>query len=269
MDWSAQGGSGPQIYQEVLVAAMFAPFADRLVEAAGVTAGKRVLDVACGTGAVSRAAARRAGSTGAVTGVDLGPPMLEVARSQPHQQDAAPIVYLEGSADAPPVPAGSFDVATCQQGLQFFPDRAAALGAIREALRPGGTLAVATWTDLEGSPLWSALAATLGRHVSEDAASMMRSPWALADLDELEGLVRDAGFSGVQGTRECLEASFPSGPEIAGRILMAGPVGTLFAAAPAAAQDAVAADIAETLAPLRRADGTAAVPITTNVVLAT
>src|SRR4051812_8686734 len=96
MDWSAQGGSGPENYQRFLVPAMFDPFAATFVVKAGIETGSRVLDIACGTGAASRAAARRAGPDGSVTGVDLGEPTLAVARSFDPEPGAAPIRFLQG-----------------------------------------------------------------------------------------------------------------------------------------------------------------------------
>jgi ubiquinone/menaquinone biosynthesis C-methylase UbiE len=152
LDWSSQGGTGPANYQQFLVPAMFDPFAKTLMEQVGVEAGSRVLDVACGTGAASRAAARAAGPGGSVTGVDLGEPTLAVARSFDAEDGAAPIEYLQADATALPVEDGLYDVAICQQGLQFFPEKGAALGEMRRALKPGGRLGIATWTGVEGNP---------------------------------------------------------------------------------------------------------------------
>jgi SAM-dependent methyltransferase len=90
-----------------------------------------VLDVACGTGAVSRAAARGAGASGSVTGVDVGEPTLAIARSRPAEQGAAPIAYRQSEAGSLPLADDAFDVALCQQGLQFFPDRLKALAEMR------------------------------------------------------------------------------------------------------------------------------------------
>src|SRR4051794_40596887 len=179
MDWSAQGGSGPAKYQEFLVPAMFTPFAETLVEQAGVGEGSNVLDVACGTGAASRAAARRAGPSGSVTGVDLGEPTLAVARAQPVDDGAAPIAWLQADATELPVEDGAFDVGLCQQGLQFFPDKGAALAEMHRALKPGGRLAIATWTSIERTPV-AAIVEALERHVDREAASVIGSPFALA-----------------------------------------------------------------------------------------
>jgi len=143
MDWSAQVGDGPSEYQQFLVPGMFAPFAARLVADLEITPGLAMLDVACGTGVVTRLAARAAGPTGTVTGVDIGPAMLAVARSQPTESGSAPITYLEGSALELPLADSSFDCATCHHGFQFFPDRVAAIRELRRVLRPGGRVAIA------------------------------------------------------------------------------------------------------------------------------
>ena len=151
MDWGTQSASAPATYQEFLVPAMFAPFAERLVEHGCVRPGSRVLDVACGTGVVSRAAAILAGTGGSVAGVDLGEPTLAIARSHPAEENAAPIDYAQADAAALPFDADDFDVALCQQGLQFFPERAAALAEMRRVLKPGGRVAVATWKDIRAA----------------------------------------------------------------------------------------------------------------------
>ena len=99
-----------------------------------------MVDVACGTGVVARLAAARVGPAGAVTGVDVTPGMLAVARSI--SADGPPIEWHEASAGKLPLPDASADVVLCSLGLQFFPDREAALREMRRILVPGGRLAV-------------------------------------------------------------------------------------------------------------------------------
>ena len=115
------------------------PWAPLLVNAARPTAGERVLDVACGTGVVARIAAERVGPSGRVIGVDLNPGMIRVARSLP-APIGAPIEWLERSALDLRLEDASFDVVLCQQGLQFFPDKALALREMRRVLDHGGRL---------------------------------------------------------------------------------------------------------------------------------
>jgi ubiquinone/menaquinone biosynthesis C-methylase UbiE len=268
-DWSAQGGSGPENYQSFLVPAMFTPFAEKLVVEAGIEPGSRVLDVACGTGAASRVVARRAGPSGSVTGVDLGEPTLAIARAHPAEPDAAPIEYLQGDATALPVSENDFDVAICQQGLQFFPDRALALAAMRGALKPGGRLAVATWTGVESNP-FGAVADALEEHASADAAQMLRSPFRLTKQELTEDVV-GAGFSEVDVHEETMECTWAAPPaDFAPRTIAAGPLASAFGGLPADVQRAVADAAAARLAPHATPDGTGLrMPMTTFVALAT
>jgi ubiquinone/menaquinone biosynthesis C-methylase UbiE len=153
--------SFPEMYERFLVGPLFRPWAQLLLDRARPAAGDRVLDVACGTGIVARLARERVGDQGAVAGVDVSAPMLEVARTV-----APGIDWREGHAAALPLRDGEqFDVVLCHQGLQFFPDRAAAISEIRRALRPGGRAAVAVWRSLEETPFIRDLQLVAERHV--------------------------------------------------------------------------------------------------------
>ena len=239
MDWSTQSGDAPARYAEFLVPAMFAPFAERLVQHLAVRSGTSVLDVACGTGAVSRAAARAVGASGFVAGVDLGEPTLAIARAHGPQEGGARIEYVQSVAAALPFDDEEFDYVLCQQGLQFFPDRLPALREMRRVLRPDGLVAVATWKDIEHSP-FIAVAEALGRHLGREAGEMMRSPFALADGAELARLIEAAGFRDVVVRDETIECTWATHADFARRAIAAGPVAPLFAAAPEEAQTAAA-----------------------------
>ncbi len=267
MDWGAQADSGAANYEEFLVPAMFAPFAERLVERGAVSHGSAVLDVACGTGAVSRAAARRAGPTGSVTGVDLGEPTLAIARSHIIDDGAAPIEYLQSDATALPFDDAVFDVAVCQQGLQFFPDRLAALGEMHRVLRADGRVAIATWKNIERSP-FLAVADALASHVSLEASEMMRSPFGLNDSSELAHCLSAAGFHDVVVEDETIECTWASHPEFARRLIEAGPVASFFAATDDIAKHRVIDEVAARLSPHATAEGHLRMPMTSNVALA-
>jgi ubiquinone/menaquinone biosynthesis C-methylase UbiE len=117
-----------------MVPALFATYAASLIAQAALQPGERVLDAACGTGIVARMAAPHVGETGHVTGLDLNAGMLEVARKGPTLH-GAPITWQEGNLEALPFEEGTFDVVLCQQGLQFCPNRAAAVREMRRVLR--------------------------------------------------------------------------------------------------------------------------------------
>lgn len=118
-------GSAPLVYERELVPAVFGPWAPIRVDMAEPKVGERVIDIACGTGIVSRVSAAKVGPTGTVAGVDLNPGMLAVARALATTDGDASIQWHEATANILPFPGGSFDIAYCQLGLQFFADRGA------------------------------------------------------------------------------------------------------------------------------------------------
>jgi SAM-dependent methyltransferase len=198
MDWAAHAGVAPQRYDEFLVPAMFGPFAEDLLDWVGLQPGTSVLDVACGTGALSRAAARRVGPTGRVVGLDISPAMLAVAAAQAPPPDSTPITYLEGDAGDLRLAGRRFDAVLCQQGLQFFADRHTALRRMSGAAAPGGRVALATWSGLEKAVAFAALVEALELYIGGDAAARMRQPFALADSSALAGLMEDAGLRQIE-----------------------------------------------------------------------
>jgi ubiquinone/menaquinone biosynthesis C-methylase UbiE len=139
-------GSVPDNYERHLVPSIFGPWARDLVVAANLRSGERVLDIACGTGIVARTAARNIGSSSSVVGLDLSGPMLAAARSAAAHENVT-IEWREGSAVDLPLADAAFDVVFCQQGLQFFPDRAAALSEMYRVLTPGGRLVLSIWEE--------------------------------------------------------------------------------------------------------------------------
>jgi len=117
------------------------PISDRLVEAADVRPGERVLDVACGSGNTSLAAARR---WAAVTGIDFTPHLLDVARRR-FEVEGFTGTFLEGDADDLPFPDGSFDVVLSSFGAMFAPDQEKAAGELLRVCRPGGRIGMVNW----------------------------------------------------------------------------------------------------------------------------
>jgi ubiquinone/menaquinone biosynthesis C-methylase UbiE len=139
MTSSAQPSPNPaETYEAYFVPNLFGPWTAVLLDAARPAPGARVLDVACGTGIAARTVAPRVGARGRVVGLDLSPAMLSVARRVGLPPGAAPVAWVRGSAQALPFPAPTFDLVLCQQGLQFFPNGAAAVREMRRVLRPGG-----------------------------------------------------------------------------------------------------------------------------------
>jgi ubiquinone/menaquinone biosynthesis C-methylase UbiE len=195
--WQLSGGNVAEAYERYMVSAFGNAWSQMLVLLAAPEEGDRVLDVACGTGAVARYAATFVGPTGRVVGLDLNAGMLAVAHRIPVPEGTS-ISWQEGNATALPFPNASFDVVCCHQGLQFFPDRSAALQEMFRSLVPAGRLALGVWRGLEHQPFYSALTEALERHVGAEAAAGLRAAFTLAHADELRGLVAGAGFRNIR-----------------------------------------------------------------------
>jgi ubiquinone/menaquinone biosynthesis C-methylase UbiE len=263
--WRQVGGSTAETYQRLLVPAIFAPWAKKLVALAGLQPGERVLDVACGTGVVAHQAAVQVGRGGLVVGLDVNAAMLAVARALP-ADEGPPIEWLEASAQEIPLPDAALDVVLCQQGLQQFPDRLAALREMRRVLTDGGRLAASVWSRIERSPGMAALVAALERHVGAEAAANRRAPFALGDADELRTLLADAGFRDVQVRTLVETARFPSPEAFVETQLTATPLSTLGALTEQAHQ-AVSRDVRAALQAHLDGDDLA-VPMEAHVALA-
>ncbi|GAB4482085.1 MAG: methyltransferase domain-containing protein [Burkholderiaceae bacterium] len=185
--------------------ALFAQWGPVVCAAAGVGAGQRVLDVACGTGVLAGAARDCVGPRGAVAGLDPNVEMLAVARRRRHG-----VEWHEGRAEALPFPDASFDRVVSQFGLMFFDDAPAALREMRRVLRPGGRVAVAVWDALARSPGYAALAALVQRLFGDAVAASFRAPWALGDANRLLDLCEAAGIDGAQVSRHARDVRFAS-----------------------------------------------------------
>jgi SAM-dependent methyltransferase len=191
-------------YEQFFVPALFRQWGPRVVSAARIRHGDEVLDVACGTGVLARAAAEVAGP-GSVTGIDLNPAMLAVAG-----QTAPSISWREGSAESLPFPDASFDAVLSQFGLMFFGDRPAALREMWRVLRPGGRLAVAVWAALEDTPAYAMEVAILERIAGKPAADALRAPFALGDRRTLAALFDEARIPHAAIITVAETAHFPS-----------------------------------------------------------
>lgn len=189
----AYGGNPPANYDRFFVPAIGAPLATDLIRLAALRPGEQVLDVACGTGVVARLASQQVGGTGTVAGLDVNPGMLAVARS------ATPpdmrIEWHEASAEAMPLPDASFDVVLCQMGLQFVPDKHAALREMWRVLVSGGRLIL----NVPGPTpqVFTILAEALARHMSAEAAGFVNHVFSLHDTAEIQNLIGGAGFHNV------------------------------------------------------------------------
>ena len=243
-----------ELYERYPARYILGPWAPLLVDAARVAAGERVLDVACGTGVVARAAAKRVGPAGRVVGVDLNPGMIAVARSLPATSDA-PIEWLERSALDLRLENASFDVVLCQQGLQFFPDKAVALQEMRRVLDRGGRLALNVWNSNSLGLYTGAVSAALVQFVGHEVAARFTASRNAPTAGELRRLATEADFSAVEVSVSRIKIHLPRIDKFVLDHLAATPVAAAIDAADAEARKKIGASVMEQLQPYADGDG--------------
>jgi SAM-dependent methyltransferase len=177
---------------------MFIPWAEYLLDALAVTPGERLLDVAAGPGTVARLASSRLGPDGYVLATDFSDAMLAVAEAKGSVTGGSRIEYRRSPAKPLDAPTGRFDVACCQHGLQFFPDRLGAVEEMRRALRIGGRLGLAVWAGIELCPPFAAIKSAINEVMDVESGERYASgPWGLHAPDELARMVIGAEFTDV------------------------------------------------------------------------
>jgi SAM-dependent methyltransferase len=178
-----------QAHIEKFMGPMVVPLAE-----ASVSPGDEVLDVACGTGFATRAAAHIAGRGGRVVGTDINTGMLTVAESVKNDS-ACQISWEQASALELPFADGEFDTVICSQGVQFFPDTAAGLAEMKRVARPGGRVGATVWAPRVQTPYLDAMAHTLMRFCGVDPTTM-DGPFANDD-SQVRGWFVDGGLEQV------------------------------------------------------------------------
>ena len=194
-----------EVYETFFLPALFTQWTGKVADAASIRPGQRVLDVACGTGVLARTAAERSGAHGAVVGLDVNEGMLAVAAKV-----APEIEWRLGVAETLPFDNNTFDAVISQFGLMFFEDKHGALREMMRVLRPGGQLAIAVWDTLENTPGYAAMVDLLQRLFGEEAASGLRAPYSLGNIDSLYALCREAGLADATVVTYEGTARFPS-----------------------------------------------------------
>lgn len=205
MDTLEDVRSPAEIYDARFVPALFAQWGPIVSAEAGASAGDRVLDVACGTGALTLAVSALAGPSGSVVGLDANPDMLAVARAKP-----AEIEWMEGMAESLPFPDNAFDAAVSQFSLMFFADKPKALSEMLRVLKPGGRLAVAVCDAVENSPGYAAFALLLDRLFGKEVGNAFRAPFSLGHADRLRQICDEAGLAGAEIVRRNGKVRFAS-----------------------------------------------------------
>ncbi|MGV9313506.1 class I SAM-dependent methyltransferase [Streptomyces sp. NPDC003691] len=255
----------PERYERY-AAPVMAPFVAALLDAVAPVPGGALLDIACGTGFVARtAAARTAGTNARTVGVDLVPGMLETAADRAAAEGLV-IEWQEAEAGDLPYASGTFDAVVCQQGVQFFPDRAAAIAEAVRVTRPGGGRFAATvWAPLDRSPLFAAQ-----QRAFEEIGGPGITDWYASAFscgaDELTGLLRDAGLAEVTAHEVVADIGLPPLTAFVPGFLTVTPWGQALVEADPENLGRTADRVRELLAPWTTGDGSAQVEFVSYLV---
>jgi len=184
--WNEQ--AGPKwVALQALLDAQIAPLGRRAMDRAGVLAGAHILDVGCGCGQTTLELARRAGSGGAVTGIDISTVMLDRARQVAQEAGVRNVEFVNADAQTYTFPAAAFDVMFSRFGVMFFIDAVTAFAHLRAALRPEGRVAFVCWRSLFDNPWMLVPMMAAASHVQLPAppAPDAPGPFAFADPDSV------------------------------------------------------------------------------------
>ncbi|MEM9757289.1 MAG: class I SAM-dependent methyltransferase, partial [Pseudomonadota bacterium] len=183
------------------VEAAFGVFNPAILAAAGLRPGFHVLDIGCGNGALTRAAASAVGPDGAVTGIDVSDPMLTVARGAPPTPEAAPIIYLKADAQTHAFQPQAANAVVSRMGVMFFDEPVAAFANLRAAAAPNARFAAITWRRIPDATWFgigvAAVTEVLGPPERPDPFAP--GPMAFAETDRVTGILTEAGWQSASG----------------------------------------------------------------------
>jgi SAM-dependent methyltransferase len=185
----------PQKYEDYLTPFIFDPYAEDLLERIGTKAGmtdlKNVLELACGTGSVTRQLLARLPSAAQLIATDLQPDMLDVAK----RHLSAPNITWD-TVDMTDIPYedNRFDLIVCQFGLMLVPEKLKALTEMHRVLRPGGRLLSSVWSDIRHNQIWDITGSVIESFIGTNPMLQDPGPFSMADSSIGLELLKKAGF---------------------------------------------------------------------------
>jgi SAM-dependent methyltransferase len=192
---SAFSGSVPEFYDRYLGPWLFEPYAADLAERLPEGDGLDVLEIACGTGIVTRRLLEALPDSATLVATDLNDPMVEYARAA--VPDPA-IVWQQADAQALPFEDGSFDVVVCQFGFMFLPDKVQGFREARRVLRPGGLLLANVWHSRDENPWARSVHTAVAELFPSDPPRFLETPYGYFDPERIRDDLAGAGWDGVQ-----------------------------------------------------------------------
>jgi ubiquinone/menaquinone biosynthesis C-methylase UbiE len=249
--WNGPGGqrwANRQQAQDILLK----PVADILVDRAQIKPGERVVDVGCGSGAVSIAVAEKVGPSGHVLGIDVSGPML--ARARQIAPAGRPLEFALADATVHPFEHASFDLVVSRFGVMFFAEPARSFANLRKALKPAGRLAFACWREPRENPFFMAPLQAVYKHVPKlpQVGPEDPGPFSFASEQRVVRILGEAGFSKIamEPCNLALDPAIGLGLDVAVQgALEIGPAARALAEQPPEVVAAAAQSVRQALAP--------------------
>lgn len=188
-------GTIPEFYHRYLGPVMFEPYATDLARRVGVAGVGSILEIACGTGRLTRQLRKHLAPSTRLVATDLNEPMIDYARRQ--LNDTANIEWKPADATMLPFADASFDAVVCGFGVMFFPDKNAAFREMRRVLPQGGLLAFNVWGALEHNPYARIAHETVATFFPKDAPDFFHVPFGFHDRETLQRLLSNSGFDQI------------------------------------------------------------------------
>lgn len=217
-------GTIPQYYDAHLGPMFFEPYAHDLAGRPEVPSGGALLEVACGTGRVTRLLRDRLPASAHITATDLNDAMLDYARR--HLPEARALTWRQADAAALPFPDASFDAVVCQFGYMFVPDKEAAMREARRVLRPGGSLYFNVWDRIDENDIARASHETIGSFFPENPPLFYSVPFGFHDTAHIRTMLEGAGFGDVRIETLPRESRSTSARDAALGLIRGNPVAT-------------------------------------------
>ena len=215
------GGKISQNYEDYLGAFLFEPFAMDLARRINWTGVGRVLELACGSGRLTRHIVEQLPPNAALTATDLNEDMISVARAQ---VPSGKVNWAPADMQDLPFKDGSFDLVVCQFGVMLVSDQAKALSEIFRVLKTGGKVLFSTWTDLDYNRIWAIGSAVTKAMVGKSPFEQDPGPFALDDERRVADMLYRAGFGDVKGSVVTNTGSIESAEKAALGLLYGLPV---------------------------------------------
>ena len=215
-------GSIPAIYDRYLGPTMFEPYAVDLVGRLAVPISGRILEVACGTGVVTRLMRKTLPWTVDILATDFHEPMLAYARQQ--VGPAHGLEWRQADASALPFPDAAFDAVVMQFGLMFVPDRLQALREMRRVLKAGGQLLLNVWDSMEENPFIRVSNDTVAGYYPDSPPLFFNTPYGMHNRAALGAMAAEAGFTKVSLETVTLTGESPNATALATGIVEGTPL---------------------------------------------